>query len=212
MSSLTRQEPPRARTHATGWPVRRTPPWVFLVGAVLLAVAVAVALVHKPSQAERASDMRGLLQEVTADIQSCAGGVGESLTALHQVQAESPRSSTDVRDAISVAQQGAANCSPANNELLDNLEGYQVPESLDSFGLKSAVTSLIDWAAPNAEQVQTDVAQVLTATTPQARDQAQAALSKALTALDRERVKADGPMTAAIRALAMHASAPRLPG
>ena len=192
--------------------MRRTPRWVFLVGAVLLAVAVAVALVHKPSQAERASDMRGLLQEVTADIQSCAGGVGESLTALRQVQAESPRSSTDVSDAISVAQLGAANCSPANNELIANLEGYQVPESLDSFGLKSAVTSLIDWAAPNAEQVQTDVAQVLTATTPQARDQAQAALTKALTALDRVRVKADGPMTAAIRALAMHASAPRLPG
>jgi hypothetical protein len=212
VSSLTRQELPRARTHATGWPVRRTPRWVFLAGAVLLAVAVAVALVHKPSQAERASDMRGLLQEVTADIQSCAGGVGESLTALRQVQAETPRSSTDVSDAISVAQQGAANCSPANNELIANLEGYQVPESLDSFGLKSAVSSLIDWAAPNAEQVQTDVAQVLTATTPQARDQAQAALTKALTALDRVRVKADGPMTAAIRALAMHASAPRLPG
>jgi hypothetical protein len=192
--------------------VRRTPPWVFLVGAALLAVAVAVALVHKPSQAERATDMRGLLQEVTADIQSCAGGVGESLTALRLVQAESPRSSTDVSDAISVAQQGAANCSPANNELIDNLESYQVPESLNSFGLKSAVTSLVDWAAPNAEQVQTDVAQVLTATTPQAADQAQAALTKALTALDRVRVKADGPMTAAIRALAMHASAPRLPG
>jgi hypothetical protein len=178
----------------------------------VLAGAVAVALVHKPSQAERASDMRGLLQEVTADIQSCAGGVSESLTALHEVQAENPRSSSDVSDGISVAQQGAANCSPANNDLLVDLEGYQVPESLDSFGLKSAVTSLIAWAAPNAEQVQTDVAQVLSATTPQARDQAQAALSKALTALDKERIKADGPMTAAIHALAMHAAAPRLPG
>jgi hypothetical protein len=212
VSSLTRPEPPRARVRPTGWPVRRTPRWVLLAGAGLLVVAVAVALVHKPSQAERASDMRGLLQQVSADIESCAGGVGESLTALRQVQAESPRNATDVSDAISIAQQGAANCSPANNELIDDLENYQVPESLDSFGLKSAVTSLVAWAAPNAEQVQTDVAQVLTATTPQAKGVAQTALTKALAALDMQRSKVDGPINAAIRTLAMHASPPRLPG
>ena len=188
------------------------PRWVLLAGAGLVVVAIAVALVHRPSKAERASDMRGLLQEVTADIQSCAGGVGESLTALRQVQAESPRSSTDVSDAISIAQQGAANCSPANNELIDDLENYQVPESLASFGLKSSVTSLIAWAAPNAEQVQTDVARVLTATSPQAAGAAQAALNRALAALNAQRSKADGPINTAIRALAMHASAPRLPG
>jgi hypothetical protein len=210
--SLTRQEPPRASVLPTGWPVRRMPRWVLLAGAGLLVVAVAVALVHKPSKAERASDMRGLLQEVTADIQSCAGGVGESLTALRQVQAESPRSSADVSDAISIAQQGAANCSPANNELIDNLENYQVPESLASFGLKSSVTGLVAWAAPNAEQVQTDVAKLLTTTTPQATLGAQAALDRAVAALDAERTKVDGPINRAIRALAMHASPPRLPG
>jgi hypothetical protein len=188
------------------------PRWVLAAGAGLLVVAVAVALVHRPSRAERATDMRGLLQEVTADIQSCAGGVGESLTALRQVQAETPRSSTDVSDAISIAQQGAANCSPANNELLDDLENYQVPESLASFGLKSSVTGLIAWAAPHAEQVQTDVAKVLTATTPEAKSEAQAALGRALTALDAQRSQLDGPISTAIRALAMHASPPRLPG
>jgi hypothetical protein len=210
VSSLTRQEPPRVR--ATGWPVRRTPRWVILAGAGLLVIAVAVALVHKPSQAERASDMRGLLQQVSADIESCAGGVGESLTAMRLVQAEHPRSSTDLSDAITIAQQGAANCSPANNELIDDLENYQVPESLYSFGLKSAVTNLVAWAAPDAEQVQTDIASVLSATTAQARGVAQAALNRDLAALDLERSKVDGPMTRAIRALAMHASPPRLPG
>ncbi len=210
--SVTRQEPPRATVLPTGWPVRRMPRWVLLAGAGLLVVAVAVALVHKPSRAERASDMRGLLQEITADIESCAGGVSESLTALRQVEAENFRSSADVSDGISVAQQGAANCAPANNELVDDLESYQVPESLDSFGLTGAVTSLVAWAAPNAEQVQTDVARVLAATTLQARAQAQAALSRALAALDAERSKVDGPINSAIRALAMRASAPRLPG
>jgi hypothetical protein len=212
VSSLTRQEPPRARVTATGWPVRRTPRWVLLAGAGLLAVAVAVALVHKPTRAERATDMRGLLDQVTADIESCAGGVSESLTALRQVQAEHPRSSADVSATISIAQQGAANCAPANNELLGDLESYQVPESLASFGLKSAVTSLVAWAAPNAEQVQTDVAQLLTATTPQARSAAQTALTQALAALDAVRSKVYGPMDRAIRALAMHATPPRLPG
>ena len=192
--------------------MRRTPRWVFLAGAGLLIIAIAVALVHKPSQAERASDMRGLLQEVTTDIESCAGGVSETLTAVRQVQAEHPRSSTDVSDANIIAQQGAANCSPANNELIDDLENYQVPESLDSFGLKSAVTSLVAWAAPNAEQVETDLANVLAATTPQAKAAAQASLNRALAALDAERSKFDGPISKAIRALAMHASPPRLPG
>jgi hypothetical protein len=210
VSSLTRQKPPRVR--ATGWPVRRTPRWVFLAGAGLLVVAVAVALVHKPSRAERASDMRGLLQEVSADIESCAGGVGESLTAMRLAQAENPRRSADVSDAINIAQQASANCSPANNELIDDLENYQVPESLDSFGLKAAVTSLVAWAAPNAEQVGTDVAGVLSATSTQGRGAAQAALRHALAALDAERSKVDGPMNTAIRALAMHASPPRLPG
>lgn len=185
---------------------------VVLAIAGFLVVAVAVAIVHKPSRGERASDMTGVLKEMTADIQSCTGGVSESLTALRQVQAEHPRSPSDVSDAISIAQQGAANCSPANNELIDDLENYQVPESLYSFGLKSAITNLIAWAAPNAEQVQTDIANVLSAKTPQATSTAEAALTRDLAALDAERSKVDAPIVKAIRALDMHASPPRLPG
>jgi hypothetical protein len=192
--------------------VRRTPRWVYLAGAGLLLIAVAVALVHRPSQAERASDMRGLLQQSSADIESCAGGVSESLTAMRQVQAEHPRSSADLSDAIIIAQQGAANCSPANNELIDDLENYQVPESLYSFGLKAAITNLVAWAAPNAEQVQLDIANVLSSNTPQATSTAEAALARHLAALDAERSKVDAPIVKAIRALAMHASPPRLPG
>jgi hypothetical protein len=192
--------------------VRRTPRSVLVFGVVLLAIAVAVGLVHKPSRAERASDLRGFLQAVTTDIESCAGGVGESLTALHEVQAEQSRNVTDVRDAISVAQQGAANCSPANNEQIDDLANYQVPESLDSFGLAAVVTGLVNWAAPDAEQVQTDVARLLAATTPAAKGSAQAALNQALRTLNAERTSVDIPMDTAIKSLAVRSTPPRLPG
>ena len=192
--------------------MRRTPRWIFLAGAGLLVIAAAVALVHKPSQAQRASDMRGVLQQLSADIESCAGGLGESLTAMRQVQAQHPRSATDVSDATSLAQQAAANCSPANNELIDDLENYQVPESLSSFGLKSAVTNLVDWAAPHAQQVATDIANVLSATNPQATRAARTTLARDLAALDAKRTKVDAPIANAIRALAMKASPPRLPG
>ena len=211
MSSLTRQRAQRART-PSGWPVRRTPRWLLLAGAALVLAAVAVSLVHKPSQAERASDMRGFLTEVTSDIDSCAGGVGESLAALRLIESGQASGSTDVSDGISVAQQGAANCSPANNEQIDNLENYQVPESLASFNLAGAVTDLVTWAAPDAQQVQTDVADVLAASSPAAKSQAQAALSRDLAALNTERARVDAPIATAIRTLAMHASLPRLPG
>jgi hypothetical protein len=192
--------------------VRRTPRWALLAAAGLLVIAIAVALVHKPSQAQRASDMRGVLAQMSADIESCAGGVSESLTAMRQVQGEHPRSSTDLSDAISIARQAGANCSPANNQLIDDLENYQVPESLASFGLKSAVANLVAWAAPGAEQVENDIADMLTATAPQAANAAQAALNRDLAALDARRSKVDAPITKAIRALAMKASPPRLPG
>lgn len=212
MPPVTPTQRPRITTGPSGWPVRRMSRWTVVAIALFLAVAVAVALVHKPTTAERASDMRGFLQEVNADIQSCAAGVGESLTALHEVQAEHFSKSSDVSAGISVAQQGAANCAPANNEEIDNLENYQVPESLDSFGLVNAVTALVDWAAPNAEQVQSDVATELSATTPQARSQDQAALDAALRKLDAKRVLVERPVSSAIKALGMRSSAPRLPG
>jgi hypothetical protein len=179
---------------------------------LFLIAAVAVALVHRPSTAERASDMRGFLQEVNTDIESCSGGVGESLTALRDVQAEHFGNSADVSDGISVASQGAANCAPANNELIDNLENYQVPESLDGFGLVGVVSGLVTWAAPDAQRVQTDVAQLLSSATLQARSNAQAALSRDLGTLNAERAAIDTPIAKAIRALGMHASPPRLAG
>jgi hypothetical protein len=214
MSRLDPSPSMAARTRssrASGWPVRRTPRWILLVGVAIAAIAVTVNLVHQPSRAERASDLRGFLQEVTTDIESCAGGVGESLTALRDVQT-GDSSASDGRDAIGIARQGAANCSPANNEQIDDLASYQVPESLGSFHLAGVVTGLVTWAAPDAEQVQTDIAQVLTAANPVAKSQAEAALSRALSKLAAQRSAVDAVMDAAIKSLAVHASPPRLPG
>jgi hypothetical protein len=211
MPSMTSRRDPRVPVRASGWPTPRMPRWLIVAIALFLAGCVAVALVHKPSQAERASDMRGFLQEVTSDVESCAAGVSESLQALHEVQAEHYDNSQDVTNGIGVAQDGAQNCAPANNEQIDDLQSYQVPESLDSFGLANAVNALVQWAAADAARVQTDVADVLSATTSQARSAAQAALSKDLVTLHAQGLKADGPMDKAIKALAMHASAPRLP-
>jgi hypothetical protein len=185
------------------------PAWVLLACVAIVVIAVALSLVHNPTRGERASDLRGVLQTVNYDIESCAGGVGESLTALHEIDAGS---SHDVTDAITVAGTGASNCSPANNELIDDLEAYEVPESLASFHLQNAVTGLVNWAAPDAEQVQTDVARVLAAQRPQARARQLTALRQALSRLDAQRAAADAVMESAIRSLAVHAAPPRLPG
>ena len=111
-----------------------------------------------------------------------------------------------------MAQQGAANCSPASNELIDDLENYQAPESLYSFRLASAVTALVDWAAPDAERVQTDVASVLSARTTAARGQAQARLTTDLAALDQKRAQIDAIINKARTSLAVRDPGPRLPG
>ncbi len=179
-----------------------------LAAVGLVAAAVLVGLVHRPSQAQRAADLRAFVSDLTADIQSCAGGVGESEFALSQVQSGA---SHDVATAVNIAQTGAANCSPANNELLDDLEEYQVTESLASFRLNRAVTGLVTWAAPDAQQVQTDVAHVLTAPDQQAKQQDLARLRQDRATLDAQRAKVDSIISAASRSLSAQVAPPRLP-
>jgi hypothetical protein len=211
MPAVKRAGTPGTSMLPTGWPTRRTPRWIFLAAVPLIAAAIAVSLSHHPSTAERASDMTGYLQELTTDIESCAGGVRESLQALHLVQAGSD-SPADVSDAISVASQGAANCGPADNEQLDDLENYQVPESLDGFGLVAVVSGLVNWAAPDAQDVQDDVASLLAATSPQAGAADTAALARSTSTLNAERTAVNGPIEKAIKALGMHATPLQLPG
>jgi hypothetical protein len=182
---------------------------VLLACVALLAVALLVGLAHKPSQAQRASDLRGFLTDMNTGIESCAGGVSESLTVLRQIETGA---SHDLATAINIAQTGANNCSPANSMALDDLEQYQVTESLASFRLARVVTGLVNWAAPDAVNVQTDVATVLQAGRGQARSRAVATLRQALGKLDAQRSAVDSVIESAIRSLSADAEPPHLPG
>jgi hypothetical protein len=174
-----------------------------------MAGAVLVALAHRPSQAERAVDLRGFLSDMNTDIESCAGGVSESLTALHDIESGA---SHDIATAVGIAQYGASNCSPANNVQLGDLSTYQVTESLASFHLAGVVTGLITWAAPDAMNVQADVAAVLSAEGAPARNQAQARLRRDLATLDRQRARVDQQIQLVISSLAARTAPPKLPG
>jgi hypothetical protein len=210
MSSPVRTEPPYVPIRRTRWATHRSPLWLLGALAVLAAGAVLVGLSHTPSQAERASDLRGFLGDMKYDIESCAGGVSESLAALQQVEAGAK---SDVGTAVYIANTGAANCSPANNQQLDDLDNYQVTESLASFGLARVVTGLVNWAAPDAENVQNDVALVLNNLgNPRAKAADTAALQRALRTLNAQRASVDAIMNSAIRSLSAHASPPNLPG
>jgi hypothetical protein len=195
-------------TRPTGWPVLRTPRWMLAGAAVLVVGLVLVAIPHHPSTTERASDLRGVVHDLNTDIESCAGGVSESLTALQQIQSGA---SHDVKTAVSIATLGAANCSPANSMPMDDLVQYQVPESLASFHLDTTVNDLVTWGFPDAQRVQTDVVAVLTAATPSAVRAATVRLHHDQGVLDAERATIDGMINTASRSLAADVAAPPLP-
>ena len=212
MSSPVRTDPPYVPIRRGRWPVGRTPRWLLLAVAVFVAVAVLVGLAHKPSGPERASDLRGFLADMRTDIQSCAGGVSESLAALRGLGPLPSTDTAEVKDTISIAAYGASNCSPANSMPLDDLDQYQVTESLASFHLDRVVIGLVNWAAPDAIDVQNDVVAVLRARDAHARSSAMAALRQAISRLDSQRSAVDSIMDHAIRSLAANAEPPALPG
>jgi hypothetical protein len=201
-------EPPFVPLRHSRWPTRKSPRWAIPAGVAVLACAVLVGVAVQPSQAQRATDMNGFLHDVTADIQSCAGGVRESLTVLHAIDAGT---SHDRATAIGVASYGAQNCSPANNELLDDLVQYQVHESLAAYRLDRAVKGLVTWAFPDAQRVQADVAEALRSSGA-ARAAASARLQQALRRLDGQRAYVDGILRSAAAATHATTPLPPLPG
>jgi hypothetical protein len=207
-----RTDPPYVPIRRGRWASGRTPRWVLLAVVAFVAVGVLFGLAHRPSQSERASDLRGFLTDMRNEIESCAGGVSESLTALRGLGPLPSTNTADVRATISIAAYGASNCSPANSQPLDDLDQYQVSESLDSFHLDRVVTGLVNWAAPDAIDVQNDVVAVLRARDAQARSSAMAALQQAIRKLDAQRAAVDSIMEHAIRSLSANAAPPALPG
>jgi hypothetical protein len=195
-------------TRRSGWPVLRSPRWMLAGAAVFVVGTVLVAIPHHPSSSERATDLRGVVQAMNAGIESCAGGVSESLTALQEIQSGA---SHDVKTAISIATFGAENCSPANSMPMDDLVQYQVPESLASFHLDTTVNDLVTWGFPDAQRVQSDVAVLLTAATPSAIRAATARLHRDQRVLDAERGVIDGMINAANKSLSAGVAPPALP-
>ncbi len=187
----------------------RTPTWMLAAGVVLVAGLVLAALPHRPSTAQRAADLRGMVHDLNTDIQSCAGGVNDSVTALRAIQSGA---SHDVSTAVKIANTAAANCSPANSMPMEDLVLYQVPESLASFHLEKAVDDLVTWGFPLAQRVQTDVATVVTAKTADAGARASAQLRKDQRALDAQRDRIYRAIEAASTSLSAHVSPPDLPG
>jgi hypothetical protein len=192
----------------TGWPVLRTPRWMLAAAVVLVAGLVLVAIPHRPSTAQRASDLQGMVHDLTVDIESCAGGVTDSLTALGAIESGT---SHDVKTAVTIANTATANCSPGNNMQMEDLVQYQVPESLASFHLDAAVNDLVTWSFPLAQRVQSDVASRVAATTPAAVARASAQLRRDQQALDAQRARIDQLFAAASTALSAHVAPPSLP-
>ena len=192
----------------SGWPVLRTPMWMFAAGAVLVAGLVLAAVPHRPSTEQRAADLRGMVHDLTTDIESCAGGVSDSITALRAIQSGA---SNDVKTAVTIANTAAANCSPANSMPMEDLVQYQAPGSLASFHVQTAVNDLVTWGFPLAQRVQADVARLVTAKAPDAIAHAAAQLRKDQLALDAQRARINRLIGAASASLSAHVAPPKLP-
>jgi hypothetical protein len=208
MQSPPRADPPYVPIRHTAWPVRRTPRWLLAAGLAFVVAAVLIGIAVHPSRSQRATDLNGFLADMTTDIQSCAGGVRDSLTALRAIEAGA---SHDVGTAVGIATYGAKNCSPANNMSMDDLVGYQVHESLFSFRLDRVTNGLLTWAFPYAQRVQNDVATILRAQGA-AHAAATAKLNSDLKILDAQRAYLDKIMMAAISATGATGRPPSLPG
>ena len=208
MQSPPRTDPPYVPIRHTAWPVAQDPRWLLAAGLLVLAAGVLVGIAVHPSKSQRAADLNGFLTDMKTDIQSCAGGVRDSLTAMRAIDAGT---SHDVGTAIGIATYGSGNCSPANNMQLDDLVGYQVQESLSSFRLDRVVYGLVDWATPDALRVQADVAAILRAQGA-ARATATTKLNSDLKVLDAQRAYLDKIMMAAISATGASGRPPPLPG
>jgi hypothetical protein len=209
VNTPTTTDPPYVPIRRSGWPVRRTPLWALLALLLLAGAAVLVSLTHKPSHAQQAADLNAYMKDMNAAVQSCAGGVRESQQALSAIVSGSK---DNLKTAVSLVNYNAANCSPANNQLLADLTQYQVTESLSRFGLQDCTNDFVTWAFPYAMQAQTDMVAVMTAGTASARATASATLQKDLRHLDAERTTIYSILRSAEHAVSDQQALPSLPG
>jgi hypothetical protein len=200
--------PPVVPIRRSGWPARRAPLPVLLIAVVVAAGVVLVSLSHKPSTAQRASDLNAFMHDMNTSVESCAGGVRESLAAMHSIES----GSGDLKTAASLVQYNANNCLPANSQQLADLTQYQVTESLASFRLQPIVNDFVTWSFPDASQAQLDMENVMTAKDAASRVKANAVLAQATRKLDAERSAIYESLRSAEHSLSDHTALPGLPG
>jgi hypothetical protein len=177
--------------------------------AVLLAGLVIAAWPTHPSNAQRVADLSSMARDLTYDIESCAGGITDTFTALREIQ---DGSSTDVATGQLIASTAESNCSPANTTQMEDLTQYQPPESLASFHFDTAVQDLVTWGFPLAQRVQADAGALMAAHGSAAIAADTARLRGDQRAMDAERATIDGFFNTADRSLSAHIAPPPLPG
>jgi hypothetical protein len=184
VDSPTKTEPPFVPLRHSGWATRRTPLWVFAAIIVLIAGGIVVSLSHKPSTSQRVSDLTGYFNDVNTGIESCAGGVRDSMTAYRNVL---NGDKANLSAAVGILAYNAQNCLAVNNEPLSDFASYQVTESLAQFPLDTADNDVLTWAFPDALNAQQDMLAVLQARTPAARAKDEATLNTALAVMNKQR-------------------------
>src|SRR5215472_5206695 len=55
---------PGIASRPSGWPVLRTPKWMLAAAVVLVAGLTLAAIPHRPSPAQRAADLRGMVHDL----------------------------------------------------------------------------------------------------------------------------------------------------
>jgi hypothetical protein len=166
---------------------------VFGALAVVAVAGSLVALSVRPSQSERATDLRGYFGDVSTGVGSCAAGLRDSMTSYQAVMGGGQ---AELGTAKSIVAYGASNCQVATNESLSDFDNYQVSESLESLNLDAADNDVITWAF-DATAYQQDLLAVLAAANAPTRAKAQALVSPALATLNAERATIDAIWTAA---------------
>ena len=193
MTAPTQTEPPFVPLRHSGWATKRTPLWVFGALVVVAVAGFLVALSVRPSQSERATDLRGYFGDVTTGVGSCAAGVRDSMTSYQAVMGGEV---AELGTAKSIVAYGASNCQVATNESLSDFDNYQVTESLDSLNLDTADNDVITWAF-DATAYQQDLLAVLAASNAPTRAKAEALVKSALATLNAERATIDAIWNAA---------------
>jgi hypothetical protein len=196
MTSPTQTEPPFVPLRHGGWATKRTPWWIFAVLVVVVIGVVVVSLTHKPSQSQRASDLKGYFGDVTTGVGSCAAGLQGSESAYDQVLGGD---TAQAKTALAIFTYGGSNCTVAGNEALNDFANYQVTESLDSLHLTAADNDVITWAFDATTYQQDMLTALADANAPAARATAEAALGPALATLNAERATIDAIWNAAKR-------------